>query len=113
MMMFLLLLALTPVSGFVCLLSFQENSSMEHIFLATSFGHKLVGTARLCWTTLQLAWKAIPVLLVSVLLLFGIQAALLPLQLALSQAVIDRLTALAGYSVAPGPTVHDVPLAVW
>jgi len=86
---------------------------MEHIFLATSFGQQLVATARLCWTTMQLAWKAIPVLLVSMLLLFGIQAGLLPLQLALSRAVIDGLTALAGHIAAPDPTVHDVPLAVW
>src|SRR5712692_3068121 len=86
---------------------------MEHIFLAKSFGQKLVGTARLCWTTVQLAWKAIPVLLVSVLLLFGIQAVLLPLQLALSRAIIDSLTALAGHTVAPDPTVHHLPLAIW
>jgi hypothetical protein len=85
---------------------------MQHIFLTTSFGQKLVGTTRLCWTTLQLAWKAIPVLLVSMLLLFGIQAGLLPLQLALSRAVIDRLIALAGHTAVPDPIVHDVTLAV-
>jgi ATP-binding cassette subfamily B protein len=86
---------------------------MDHIFLATSFGQRLVATARLCWTTMQLAWKAIPLLLVSLLLLFGIQAVLLPLQLALLRGVIDRLTTLAGHTGVPGPTVHHVPLAVW
>jgi ATP-binding cassette, subfamily B, bacterial len=86
---------------------------MEHIFLAKSFGQKLVGTARLCWTTVQLAWKAIPVLLVSVLLLFAIEAVLVPLQLALSRAIIESLTALAGHTGAPDPTVHRVPLAIW
>jgi ATP-binding cassette, subfamily B, bacterial len=86
---------------------------MESIFLAKSFGQKLVGTARLCWSTVILARKASPVLLVSVLLLFGVQAGLIPLQLALSRAVIDSLAAPARHAAAPGPPVHHVPLAVW
>lgn len=59
----------------------------------TSFGQGLAGTARICWMTAKLVWKACPVLLVGVLLLFGIESGLSPLQLALSRAVIDRLAA--------------------
>src|SRR5438128_584079 len=86
---------------------------MENIFLAKSFGQKLVGTAKLCWTTVKLAWKAIPVLLVGVLLLFGIQSGLSPLQLALSRAVIDSLAALAIRTAALDSSVPHVPFAVW
>ena len=78
-----------------------------------SFGQNLADTARICWTTLQLVWKASPVLLVAVLLLFVVQSGLAPLQLALSRAVIDRLAALAGHATALDPIVTRVPLAVW
>src|SRR5260370_7960129 len=86
---------------------------MENIFLAKSFGQKLVGTAWLCWTTVKLAWKAIPVLLVGVLFLFGVQSGLSPLQLALSRAVIDSLTALVGRTAALDASVPHVPLTAW
>ena len=73
-----------------------------------SFGQNLADTARICWTTLQLVWKASPVLLVAVLLLFVVQSGLAPLQLALSRAVIDRLAALAGHATAhPGDAAAD------
>ncbi len=78
-----------------------------------SFGQNLAGTARICWTTVQLVWKASPVLLVAVLLLFVVQSGLAPLQLALSRAVIDSLAALAGRATALDPIVTRVPLAVW
>ena len=78
-----------------------------------SFGQNLAGTARICWTTVQLVWKASPVLLVAVLLLFVVQSGLAPLQLALSRAVIDSLAALAGRATALDPIVTHVPLAVW
>src|SRR5712692_8127682 len=78
-----------------------------------SFGQNLADTARICWTTVQLVWKASPVLLVAVLLLFVVQSGLAPLQLALSRAVIDSLAALAGRATALDPIVTRVPLAVW
>jgi ATP-binding cassette, subfamily B, bacterial len=78
-----------------------------------SFGQNLAGTARICWTTVQLVWKASPILLVAVLLLFVVQSGLAPLQLALSRAVIDSLAALAGRATALDPIVTHVPLAVW
>ncbi len=78
-----------------------------------SFGQNLAGTARICWTTVQLVWKASPVLLVAVLVLFVVQSGLAPLQLALSRAVIDSLAALAGRATALDPIVTRVPLAVW
>src|SRR5260370_21622827 len=78
-----------------------------------SFGQTLAGTARICWTTVQLVWKASPVLLVAVLLLFVVQSGLAPLQLALSRAVLDSLAALARRATAFDPIVTRVPLPVW
>src|SRR5260370_34671708 len=92
------------------LLSFQENASMEN---TKSFGQNLAGSARICWTTVQLVWKASPVLLVAVLLLFVVQSGLAPVRLALSRAVIDRLAALAGRATALDPIGTRSPLALW
>jgi len=78
-----------------------------------SFARGLAGTARTCWTTVKLAWKAAPLLLVGVLLLFGIESLLPPLQLALSRVVIDRLAAPVGRTAALDPIVTHAPLAVW
>lgn len=80
---------------------------------AGSLGQELAGTARICWTTVKLTWKAGPALLVGVLLLFGVESLLPPLQLALSQAVIDSLAAPVGRTAALDPLVTHVPLAVW
>ena len=77
-----------------------------------SFGQGLASTARICWMTVKLAWKAAPVLLVGVLLLFGVESGLPPLELALSRAVIDRLAASVGRTAALD-TVSHVPLVVW
>jgi ABC-type multidrug transport system fused ATPase/permease subunit len=113
-MTFLLHLASMPVSGLVYSWSFfRENASMWKNLSLTSFGQGLAGTARTCWTTVKLAWKAAPVLLVGVLLLFGIESGLPPLQLALSRAVIDRLAASVGRTAMLDPLVAHVPLAVW
>jgi ATP-binding cassette, subfamily B, bacterial len=92
---------------------FQENASMWKNLYIKSFGHGLASTARTCWTTVKLAWKAAPLLLVGVLLLFGVESGLTPLQLALSRAVIDRLAAPVGRTAALDPLVTHVPLASW
>src|SRR5712692_9768017 len=78
-----------------------------------SFGQGLAGTAHTCWTTVKLAWKASPAVLVGVLLLFVVESLLPPLELALSQAVIDSLAAPVGRTAALDPLVTHVPLAVW
>ncbi len=83
----------------------------KNLFIG-SFGQGLASTARICWMTVKLAWKACPVLLVAVLLLFGVESGLAPLQLALSRAVIDRLAASVGRTAALD-TVSHVPLVVW
>src|SRR5258708_3083443 len=85
---------------------------MWNFLFFTSFGQGLVSTARTCWTTVKLAWKAAPLLLVGVLL-FGVESGLSPLQLALSRAVIDKLAAPVGRTAALDPLVTHVPLAVW
>src|SRR5260370_6662324 len=92
---------------------FQENASMWKNLSITSFGQGLASTARTCWTTVKLAWKAAPLLLVGVLVLFGVESGLTPLQLALSRAVIDSLAAPVGRTAALDPLVTHVPLAVW
>ncbi|HEX6109533.1 MAG TPA: hypothetical protein VFZ02_08965, partial [Ktedonobacteraceae bacterium] len=86
---------------------------MWNILFFKSFGQGLAGTARTCWTTVKLAWKASPAVLVGVLLLFGVESLLPPLQLALSRAVIDSLSAPLGRTAALDPLVTHVPLAVW
>jgi len=86
---------------------------MWNFLFFTSFGQELASTARTCWTTVKLAWKAAPLLLVGVLLLFGVESLLPPLQLALSRAVIDSLAAPVGRTAALDPLVTHVPLAVW
>ena len=86
---------------------------MEDFLFVRSFGQALAGTARICRTTVKLAWKAAPVLLVGVLLLFTVESVLSPLQLALSRAVIDSLAASEGRTAALDPLVTHVPLAVW
>jgi len=86
---------------------------MWNILFFKSFGQGLAGTAHTCWTTVKLAWKASPAVLVGVLLLFVVESLLPPLQLALSQAVIDSLAAPVGRTAALDPLVTHVPLAVW
>ncbi|HKV02067.1 MAG TPA: hypothetical protein VJQ26_08075, partial [Ktedonobacteraceae bacterium] len=83
----------------------------KNLFIG-SFGQGLASTARICWMTVKLAWKACPILLVAVLLLFGVESGLAPLQLALSRAIIDRLAASVGRTAALD-TVSHVPLVVW
>jgi len=92
---------------------FQENASMWKNLYIGSFGQGLTGTAHTCWTTVKLAWKAAPLLLVGVLLLFGVESLLPPLQLALSRAIIDKLAAPVGRTAALDPLVTHVPLAAW
>ncbi len=86
---------------------------MWNFLFFKSFGQGLAGTARICWLTLKLAWKACPVLLVAVLLLFMVESGLSPLQLALSRAVIDCLAAPVGRTAVLDPLVAHVPLVVW
>lgn len=82
------------------------------LFLA-SFGQGLASTVRTCWTTVRLAWKGAPLLLIGVLLPFGLESALTPLQLWLSRAVIDKLAAPVGRTAMLDPLVTHVPLAAW
>ena len=86
---------------------------MWNFLFLISFGQGLASTARTCWTTVRLAWKAAPLLLIGVLLLFGVESALTPLQLGLSRAVIDKLAAPVGRTAVLDPLVTHVPLAAW
>ncbi len=86
---------------------------MWNFLFFKSFGQGLASTARTCWTTVKLAWKAAPLLLVGVLLLFGVESGLTPLQLALSRAVIDKLAAPVGRTAELDPLVTHIPLTAW
>src|SRR5258708_17466009 len=90
---------------------FQENAFMWKNLFIGSFGQGLASTARICWMTVKLAWKACPVLLVAVLVLFGVESALAPLQLPVTRAVVDSLAASVGRTPARD-TVRHVPLVV-
>jgi hypothetical protein len=56
-----------------------------------SFREQFQETKRLAWLAVQLVWQASPRLLIGILALLVLQAILLPLQLALSRLVIDRV----------------------
>src|SRR5215471_19178257 len=86
---------------------------MWNFFFFQSFGQGLASTARTCWTSVKLAWKAAPLLLVAMLLLLGVESLVPPLQLGLSRAIIDKLAAPVGRPAALDPLVTRVPLAAW
>jgi ATP-binding cassette, subfamily B, bacterial len=53
-------------------------------------------SGRLGWLAVRLAWRASPKLLVGIVVLLAVEAALAPVQLTLSQRVIDRVAELLG-----------------
>ncbi len=68
---------------------------------------------RLFWLAALLAWRASPRLLIGILLLLMLQAVLLPLQLALSRAVIDRATLDLGLLTELDSFATQLPLLAW
>lgn len=80
---------------------------------ATPFWERARETARLGRLAARLAWRASPRLVLGILALLVAQAALAPLQLALSRAVVDRAALDLGLGGAAGATVARLPLAAW
>ena len=77
------------------------------------FMQQFTETRRLLWLAVQLVWRASPRLLVGILLLLMLQALLLPLQLALSRAVIDRAAFDLGLFTDLDSMAIQLPLPAW
>ena len=73
----------------------------------------MLDTLRLSRLAASLAWSAQPFLVGSIFLLLVVQAALPPLQLWFSQAIVDRLTFELGLVSQAGAVVRAFPLAAW
>ena len=77
------------------------------------FMQQFTETRRLLWLAAHLVWRASPRLLVGILLLLMLQALLLPLQLALSRAVIDRAAFDLGLFTDLDSMAIQLPLPAW
>jgi ATP-binding cassette subfamily B protein len=77
------------------------------------FREQFQETKRLAWLAVQLVWQASPRLLIGILALLVLQAILLPLQLALSRLVIDRVAFDLGLSNNVDPMASQLPLLAW
>ena len=77
------------------------------------FMQQFTEARRLLWLAVQLVWRASPRLLVGILLLLMLQALLLPLQLALSRAVIDRAAFDLGLFTDLDSMAIQLPLLAW
>lgn len=73
----------------------------------------LRGTGKVSWLAIRLAWRAGPLLVVGILVLTALSAALAPLTLYLSRAVIDRAAIDMGLTATTDPFVERLPLLAW
>lgn len=70
-------------------------------------------TRRLLWLAVRLTWRASPPLVLGIVLLLALQAALPPLQLALSKAVIDRVALDFHLGGRAASLAASLPLGAW
>ena len=73
----------------------------------------LRGTGKVSWLAIRLAWRANPTLVAGILALTVLSAALAPLTLYLSRAVIDRAALDMGLTAAADPFIEQLPLFTW
>ena len=78
-----------------------------------SFFKRAPETLHLCRLAVWLAWRAQPLLGSLLLLLFAVQAALPPLLLWFTQALVDRLTFDLGLTAQASDVVRLLPLGAW
>ena len=78
-----------------------------------SFFQRVPETLQLCRLAVWLAWRAHPPLAVLTLLLLVLQAALPPVQLLFSQALVERLTFDLGLTAQIPDLARRLPLAAW
>ena len=77
------------------------------------FRHQLQESSRLAALAVRLAWRAGALLVVGIVALLVVQAALSPLQLVLTRAVIDRAAVDLGLLADAGPFIARLPLGAW
>lgn len=68
---------------------------------------------RLSWLAIRLVLRASPRLALGSVLLVAVQAALIPLELMLSKAVLDRAALDLGLARSPDPLASWLPLVAW
>ena len=85
-----------------------EEHVVEH-----SFRHQLQESTRLAALAVRLAWRAGALFVVGIVALLVVQAALSPLQLVLTRAVIDRAAVDLGLLANAGPFIARLPLGAW
>ena len=78
-----------------------------------SFFKRAPEALHLCRLAVWLAWRAQPLLGSLLLLLFAVQAALPPLLLWFTQALVDRLTFDLGLTAQASDVVRLLPLGAW
>ena len=77
------------------------------------FRRQLQEGSRLAVLAVRLAWRAGALFVVGIVVLLAVQAALSPLQLVLTRAVIDRAAVDLGLLADAGPFIARLPLGVW
>ena len=77
------------------------------------FRQQLQESGRLAALAVRLAWRAGALFVVGIVALLVVQAALSPLQLVLTRAVIDRAAVDLGLLADAGPFIARLPLGAW
>ena len=86
---------------------------MRQIYEEKPLAELLRDTGRVSWLAIRLAWRASPILVVGILALTVLSAALAPLTLYLSRAVIDRAALDMGVAASADPLIEQLPLFAW
>ena len=77
------------------------------------FRRQLRESSRFAALAVRLAWRAGALFVVGIVALLAVQAALSPLQLVLTRAVIDRAAVDLGLLAEAGPLIASLPLGAW
>ena len=86
---------------------------MREIYREKPLAELLRDTGTVSWLAIRLAWRASPILVTGILALTALSAALAPLTLYLSRAVIDRAALDMGVTAAADPLIEQLPLFAW
>ena len=86
---------------------------MREIYKEKSLAELLRGAGKVSWLAIRLAWRASSVLVVGILALTVVSAALAPVTLYLSRAVIDRAALDMGLAATVDPLIEELPLLAW
>ncbi len=86
---------------------------MREIYKEKPLAELLQGAGKVSWLAIRLARRASPVLVAGILTLTVFSAALAPLTLYLSRAVIDRAALDMGLAGTVDPLIAQLPLLAW